>query len=156
MNRSEYIEERKKQVSESNNLQKQNTKLRNEIMNLNANNYVSDEEYKFLSKLFHSSPAPVFYGLPKIHKFFEACPPLRPIVSGFNCISGSPSEYVYSFLKYKAKTCKSYIRDALDFLLKLKSLFNIRSTSILVTIDVNSLYTNIHDEEGADSCFKKL
>ena len=81
---------------------------------------------------------------------------LRPIVSGFNCISASLSEYVNSFLKYQAKTCKSYIRDTSDFLLKLKSLSAIPSTSILVTMDDNSLYTNIDHEEGADACYKKL
>ena len=113
MNRNEYKEECKKQLSDStfykqtdeSNLQKQNTKLRNEIMNLKANNYISEKEYKFLSKHFHSSRTPVSYGLPKMHKFFEKFPPLRPIVSGFNCISASLSEYVDSSLKYLAKTC---------------------------------------------------
>ena len=113
MNRNEYKGECKKQLSDStfykqtdeSNLQKQNTKLRNEIMNLKANNYISEKEYKFLSKHFHSSRTPVSYGLPKMHKFFEKFPPLRPIVSGFNCISASLSEYVDSSLKYLAKTC---------------------------------------------------
>ena len=124
-------------------------------MNLKANNYVSEKEYKFLPKHFHSSRAPIFYGLPKIHKFFEKFLPVRPIVPGFNCISASLSEYVDSFLKYQAKACKSYIRDTSDFLLKLKSLSAIPSTSILVTMDVNSLYTNIDQEEGANACSKK-
>ena len=51
MNRNEYIEECKKQLSDStfyeqtdeSNLQNQNTKLRNEIMNLKANNYISEK-----------------------------------------------------------------------------------------------------------------
>ena len=163
MNRNEYIEECKKQLSDStfyeqtdeSNLQKQNAKLRNEIMNLKANNYISEKEYKFLLKRFHSSQTPIFYGLSKIHKFFEKFPPLRPIVYDFNCISASLSEYVNSFLKYQAKICKSYARDISDFLLKLKSLSAIPSTSILVTMDVNSLYTNIDHEEGADACYNK-
>ena len=138
------------------NLIYKNTKLRNEIMKLKANNYVSEKEYKLLLKHFRSSRTPIFYGLPKIHKFFEKFPPIRPVVSGFNCISASLSEYADSFLKYQAKTCKSYIRDNSDFLLKLKSLSAIPSTSILVTMDVNSLYTNIDHEEGADACYKKL
>ena len=121
------------QADESN-LQKQNTKLRNEIMNLKANNYISEKEYTFLSKHFHSSRTPIFYGLPKIHKFFEKCPPLRAIVSGFNCISASLSEYVDSLLKYQAKSTKSYIRDTSDFLLKLISLSATPSTSIAFTL----------------------
>ena len=109
MNRNEYIECKKnirqyiyEQTDESN-LQKENTKLRNETMNLKANNYISEKEYKFLLKHFHSSRTPVFYGLPKIHKFFEKFPPLRLTVSDLNCISASLSEYVDSFLKYQQK-----------------------------------------------------
>ena len=79
MNRNEYIEDGKKQLSDStfyeqtdeSNLQKQNTKLRKEIMNLRANNYISQKEYKFLSKHFHSSRTPIFYRLPKIHTLFS-------------------------------------------------------------------------------------
>ena len=164
MNRNQYIKECKKQLLDSTfqkqtddcNLQKQNTNLGSEIRNLKANNYISEKEYKFLSKLFHSSRTPIFYELPKIHKFFEKSPPLRPIVSGFNCISASLSEYADSFLKYHGRTCKSYIRDTLDFSLKFKSLFSIPSTSILGTMDVNSLYTNIDYDEGADACYKNL
>ena len=46
------------------------------------------------------------------------------------------------------------MRDTTD--MKLKSLFTVPSTSILVTMDVNSLYTNIDQEEGSDACYKKL
>ena len=43
-----------------------------------------------------------------------------------------------------------------DYLLKLKSLSTIPFTSILVNMDVNSLYTNIDHEQGAAACCKKL
>ena len=43
-----------------------------------------------------------------------------------------------------------------DFLLKFKSLSTIPFTSILVNMDVNSLYTNIDHEQGAAACCKKL
>ena len=81
-------------------------------------------------------------------------PPLRPIVSDFNCVSANLSECFDCFLKYQSKTCKSHMRDTTD--MKLKSLFTVPSTSILVTMDVNSLYTNIDQEEGSDACYKKL
>ena len=92
-------------------------------MNLKANNYISEKEYKFLSKHFHSFRRPICYRLAKIHKFFENSPPLRPI------------EYVDS-LKYQAKTCKSYIRDTSDFLMKLKSLlyYQLPSQSLWTSI----------------------
>ena len=51
MNRNEYIEECKKQLSDStfyqqtdqSNLQKQKTKIRKEILKLKANNYISEK-----------------------------------------------------------------------------------------------------------------
>ena len=109
----EYTDECKKQLSYStfykqtdeSNLQKQSTKLRNEIMNLKASNSILQKEYKLLSKHFYCSGIPIFYRLPKIQKFYEKYPLLRSIVSGFTCISASLSEYVDSFLKYQAKTC---------------------------------------------------
>ena len=122
-----------------------------EITSLKVNNCISEKEYKYLWKYFLSFRAPIFYGLPKIHKLFKKFLPPRPIVSGFKCISASLSEYVDYFLIYQAKTCKSCIRDTSDFLLKLKSLSTIPSTSILVTIYANSLYTYIDYEEGADA-----
>ena len=125
-------------------------------MNLRGNTYISEKEYKFVSKHFHSSRTPTFYGLPKIQKLFEKYPPLRPVVSGFNWISASLSEYVDSFLKYQAKTCYSCIRDNSDFLLKLKSLSAMSSASILVTMDVNNLCTNIDHKESADACYKNI
>ena len=125
-------------------------------MNLKANNYISEKEYKFLSKNFHSSGTPIFYGLPKIHKFFEKFPPFRSVVSGFKCISASLSEYLDYFLKYQVKACISYTRDTSDFSLKLESLSPVTSTSILVTMNVNSLYINIDHEEDVGACYKIL
>ena len=51
---------------------------------------------------------------------------------------------------------KWYIRNTSDFLWKLKSLSTIPSSSILVTMDANSIYTNIDPEEGVDDCYRKL
>ena len=42
----------------------------------------------------------------------------------------------------------SYIRDTTDFLLKLKELGQLHKDSLLVTIDVVSLYTNIPHKDG--------
>ena len=66
----------------------------------------------------------------------------------------SLSEFVDSFLKFQAQKRKYYIRGTKDF--KLSSTKNIPENSFLVTMDVSSLYTNIHHEEGAEACFKKL
>ena len=60
MNRKESIEEFKKQQSDSTfceqtdgfNQQKQNKKVRNEIMKLNANNYISEKKNTISNKTF--------------------------------------------------------------------------------------------------------
>ena len=88
---------------------------------------------------------------------FTSFPPLRPIISGYNSCTARLSEYLDTFLKYQAKRRKSFLRDTKDFLLKLQTLKGkIPSESILVTMDVCSLYTNIDHEEGANSCYKAL
>ena len=52
--------------------------------------------------------------------------------------------------------CNSYIKDTKDFLNKLTSLNHVPTNSILVTMDVKSLYTNIDQNEGTEACFRKL
>lgn len=94
-----------------------------------------------------------FYLLPKIHKDpskwhkpFEI-PPGRPIVSDCNSESYRSAEYIDYFLNPLAKLHKSYIKDTYDFIEKIKTLI-IPQNSILFTIDVDSLYTNIEITEG--------
>ena len=60
---------------------------------------------------YRTPPVAAFllYELTKIHKCFEKLQPLRQIVSGLRCISASLSKYIDCFLKYQAKTWKSYI-----------------------------------------------
>ena len=103
---------------------------------------------------FENSRKLLFYGRPKIHKIFDSFPPQRFIVSGFNSCRCNLSEFVDSFLKFQAQKRKYYIRGTKDF--KLLSTKNIPENSFLVTMDVSSLYANIHHEEGAEACFKKL
>ena len=46
----------------------------------------------------------------------------------------------------------SYIKDTTDFLCKLRSVDKIPPGSLLLTLDVRSLYTNIPHKEGIDAC----
>ena len=83
-----------------------------------------------------------------MHKCFEKISSSRLAVSGFNLVSANLSECAGILLKYQAKTCKSYIRDNSDFLLKLQSLSTVPSTSILVTVDVNDIYIKYRSHGG--------
>ena len=83
---------------------------------------------------------------PKVHKENN---PDRPVISSTNSHSTRISEYVDHHLQPYTKDIKSYIKDTNDFLNHLhKVLTNITKHSYLVTLDVNSLYTSIPNEEG--------
>ena len=164
MDRSIYIQECEKQLEnkEFYNMVKTDPtniyveEIKTNINDMLQNEIITNQQSKFLSQHLENPRIPVFYGLPKIHKLFKKFPPLRPIVSHLNSNSCKLSEFIDSFLKYQAKRCKSFIRDTKDFLLKLKSIGKLPPNSILVTMDVSSLYTNINHEEGAQACFEKL
>ena len=90
-----------------------------------------------------------FYILPKIHK--PGCPG-RPIVS--SC--GSPTEGISKFIDFHlsplVSRIPSHIKDTTDFLKKSEGLGNLPSGTILVTLDVKALYTNIPHDEGVEAC----
>ena len=59
-------------------------------------------------------------------------------------------------LKPLVEKVASYIKDTTDFLLKLKSAGIPPPGSLLVTLDVRSLYTNIPHAEGIEACRELL
>ena len=52
--------------------------------------------------------------------------------------------------------CASYVRDTTDFLSKISSITNLPKNTILVTADVNSLYTVIDHQDGIDAVRRHL
>lgn len=89
---------------------------------------------------------PPFYMLPKIHK--KNCPG-RPIISGCDSPTDNMSRYLDHFLKPAVPILDSYIKDTGDFLKLIHSYKDsFPKETILVTIDVKSLYTCIPHEEG--------
>jgi hypothetical protein len=87
---------------------------------------------------------PSFYLLPKIHK---AGAPGRPILSA----NGSPTEkisgLVDAVLREFVPSIKSYIKDTTHFI-QLVENTPVNKDTILFTLDVKSLYTNIPHQEG--------
>ena len=133
--------------------------VKQKIDDMLKNNFITKQEYNYLTENLKNPRTPLFYGLPKIQKIFDSFPPLRTIISGFNSCTCIMSKFVDSFIKFQAQKCKSYMRDTKDFLIKLSSVKNIPENNFLVTMDVSSfssLYTNIDHKEGAEACFKKL
>ena len=86
--------------------------------------------------------------LPKIHKPDNSG---RPIISGCDSPPANLSIYLDHYLKPIVQSLPSYIEDTDDFLQTvLHPDLNIHPGSILVTMDVQSLYTNIPQNEGTD------
>ena len=94
---------------------------------------------------------PVFYTLKKTHK---PNPVRRTIISGCD----SPTERISSFADYLlqpiAKVQESYLKDTTDFLNFVEKMKVVKDT-MLVSMDVTSLHTNIPQEEGINIVCKK-
>ena len=92
---------------------------------------------------------PLFYLLPKIHKEGN---PGRPVVSSIDCHTSKISEFVDHYLQPFAKQLNSYVKDTTDFIRKLKYFSDQKDKdTILVTLDVKSLYTQIPNQEGIEA-----
>ena len=101
------------------------------------------------------------YELFKVHKTHQPgeTPPERPIISGSGSVTENISLFVEHYLKHKATTHKSYLQDTPDFLRKVNEINSegpLPENSILVSIDVSALYTNIPQEEGLMSVDEAL
>jgi hypothetical protein len=116
--------------------------ITNELNNMYDNGDIDD---KTLEYLIPDSPKPCrFYLLPKIHK---ANNPGRPIVSA----NGHPAEKISGFvdfhLRQRVDALSSFIKDTTDYLQKMAALNPLPSHTTLITMNVTSLYTNIHHSD---------
>ncbi|XP_040294184.1 uncharacterized protein LOC121005481 [Bufo bufo] len=89
---------------------------------------------------------PTFYMLPKVHKDLRN-PPGRPIVAGIGGLCEQACTYVDFFLQPIVLGLPSYVRDSLHLIEMLEHL-PITTDVLLVTCDVESLYTNIAHKDG--------
>ena len=99
---------------------------------------------KWLSLTPNPPQIPVFYTLTKIHK---PTPVGRPIISGCDGPTERISAFVDHLIQPIAQKQASYLKDTTDFLNFIEKTKLPKST-ILVSMDVTSLYTNIPQEEG--------
>ena len=98
--------------------------------------------------LTHDPKTPAFYLLPKIHKPGFP-PPGRPIVSANSCATEKISALTDLLLRPLAQTIPSYLKDTPHFLEVIKEKGkSLPPHTLLCTLDVTSLYTNIPNEEG--------
>ena len=110
---------------------------------------ISEQQYDYLKPSSNPRKRRLYF-LPKIPNDLDKwpvpnkMPPGRPIVS--DCESESYRASVYWFiLSPLATNHPSYIKDTHDFLQKIEQI-KIPQNSFFVTLDVDSLYTNINNK----------
>jgi hypothetical protein len=105
---------------------------------------IDQSTYSYVLPTLEDTRTAKFYFLPKIHKKKVTG---RPIISGNGCPTERISAFVDEHIKEFVKDLPSYVKDTKDFINKIES-FKPKKESILVTMDVSSLYTNIPNHEG--------
>lgn len=89
------------------------------------------------------------YMLPKVHKNLTT-PPGRPIVSGNGNLSEPICKFVDYYLQPLVEILPSFIKDTKDILWKLEGM-QLEPDMVLVTADVESLYTSIKHDDGINA-----
>ena len=80
-------------------------------------------------------------------------PPYRPIVSCKGTLTEHISGYVDSILLNVLDKIHSFLKDTTDFICKLNDITHlVTPDSLLVSMDVNSLHTNIPHSGGVEAC----
>ena len=110
---------------------------------------------KVASGLKTTNPkTPKFSLLPKIHKEGN---PERPVIDSMNCHTAEISRYVDYHLQPEVTKLKSYTKDSTDAINKIKEIEDqVSENDILVTMDVRSLDTNMHNDEGIQAVRESL
>ena len=161
LNKDDYIREGLRQLSDTNFYLKTDTDLSSKHYNeikAQIDLMLENEEIDRSCASYLSNPdfrTSEFYMLPKIHKRLDN-PPGRPIVSGNGCPTEHISQFVDFFLKPIVQNTESYIKDTTHFLSILRATGNLPDNTLLVTLDVSSLYTNIPNDIGIQACKEQL
>ena len=157
-NTSDYIDECDRQLSdttfyrqiENDPTLKYNNTIKSSLLKGIKQNEIDNELF---DQLIEKNPtAARFYTVPKIHKPNN---PGRPIISGNGCPTEKISVFVDHHLRPLTTQLDSYVQDNMDFLRHIDNINRsniITPDTLLVTMDVSSLYTNIPHKDGTDAC----
>lgn len=91
---------------------------------------------------------PVIYTLPKIHKSYTTVPPGCPIVAAIGSLTENISAFVDYFLQLLVIALPSYVKDSMEFIKMIKTIQLKDDHRFFVTMDIESLYTNVAFEGG--------
>lgn len=105
--------------------------------------FITEKQLRYLTDF--SPRCPIFYGLPKVHKRNI---PLRPIVSQINAPTCMVNEIVDKLLTVAEQSIPNLFQDTTAFLNLIETHKHVKPNTLLITMDVVALYTNIPHEEG--------
>lgn len=115
------------------------------LKTLADSNNITDKQYINLTSF--EIKTPIFYGIPKIHKVNH---PLRPIVSQINGPTYRLNQYIHELLLVAESEIPHLFKDTTAFLQLIEKHKSVTESTILVTMDVISLYTNIPHNEAIE------
>lgn len=161
-NKVDYITEAKRQldnplhyrkldkpvsVNDHDKIDKLLTKLKNK-------KYISKKEYEFFQPDPDGRPRLIYF-TPKIHKEPETwpnrnIPAARPIISDVGSDLYNVSKLIDFYLTPFSNKHPSYVKDTPHFINKLSQV-KIPENAYLITLDVESLYTNINTDQGIEA-----
>ena len=155
LNKKDKIHEGKAQLDDEENYKPLETpmvietalRVKELIIELYPKNHIDEMTEKWLSLTPNPPRIPIFYTLTKIHK---PIPVGRPIISGCEGPTERISSFVDNLLQPIAKAQKSYLKDTTHFINFIENT-KVTENTVLVSMDVTSLYTNIPQEEGINT-----
>ena len=155
----DYLKEADRQLKDTNfytTLDHNPTEKHTEIINETIKTFMKEKllnEQLGKNLIEHNPKTPNLYFRPKIHKTDT---PGRPIVSSIHSHSSRISEFVDIQLEPIVNNIKSHIKDTIDFINKIETIQNIPKDTILVTMDVKSLFTQIPHTEGINAVARAI
>ena len=162
MNKMDYIQEGNRQLNNPNYYRKLDSpiypetaiQIDNILKRMLKERLITKKQYTFLAPPQQPRPR-YFYILPKIHKELEkwpspSMPPGRPIVSDCGSESKNISKFIEFHIKSKANQHPAFLKDTDDFLSKVRSI-ETSPSDLLITLDVDNMYTNICVDEGVQA-----
>ncbi|XP_063411202.1 uncharacterized protein LOC134694136 [Mytilus trossulus] len=155
MDKANYIAEAERQLSDERFYKKLDydptsefsSKIITALQTMHNDGHIDEDTIGYL-KPVNAKPGRL-YLLPKIHKVNN---PGRPIVSANGHPTEKISEFVDFHLRCHVENLPSHIQDTTDYLRKMESMNPLPPETLLVTLDVTSLYTNIPHDDGIQSC----
>ncbi|KAL7382914.1 hypothetical protein ABVT39_001599 [Epinephelus coioides] len=121
------------------------TRVHSCLQDLLEREEITRKEYDFMT--VNSPVTPVFYTLSKIHKAYSVTPPGRPLVAAIGSLTEKVSAFVDYFLQPCVTSLPSYTKDSIDFIKTLQAQPT-QDNNFMVTMDIESLYTNVPKQEG--------